>query len=129
MIGFEKEDWDKLKKSKDPLVQKIVDMWDAVFKNPAFDMFIAHKIQTDKWSEETKKTPASLKSRNDNGSNKEFEYAFKFMLESLELAKTQKSLQDMLLPEEVKLANEQVIEFQGGLEQLTDEIYKNSKKK
>lgn len=126
MIGFTDEEWAKLQKSKLPEVKKLSEMWEAVFSNPAYEIYIASKIQTDKWNREIRENPTTIKSL-EGLANKEFEYSLKYLLEGVEFAKRQKELQDMLTPDEVKNAKSEIIKHQGGLESITHDIYQKNK--
>jgi hypothetical protein len=111
MRGFDPEEIQKLEKSKDPLVRKLVSYYKDITTNSAFEALITHKLQIKKWQQQIQNSPANLFALEDGKANKDYEYAIKFLELQEELTEIEEKLIKRLTPEDIKLAEAKVTEL------------------
>ena len=104
MRGFNPEEIQKLKKSKDPVVQKLVSFYEDITTNSAFEALVTHKLQIRKWQQQIQNSPANLFAQEDGKANKDYEYAIKFLELQEDLTEIEEKLIKRLTPEDAAQA-------------------------
>lgn len=119
MLGFEDKEWDNLISNKPTVenVKKITDNWTKVFQNPKYQVLLALSNQLYTWTDEMTETPFTIRGEKqmevtENGvkeaikealtARQNTETALKLAKEMKDIVELIISLQQDLLPEEVK---------------------------
>jgi hypothetical protein len=125
MLGFEEAEWKNLRSGKPTKenIDKLVDMWEKVFKNPKYQVTLALTTQLSSWTDEFIDSPFTIRggkkiSVGEGGVSEDgkealaerqnTETALKLSREMKDLVELIISLQQDLLPDEVKSIEKEV---------------------
>lgn len=116
----------KLRKSKDDSVRCLVKWYDEITCSSAYASLLAHRATIKKWNQELSANPPTLFVSDEGVTNKDFEYALKYLAEQEKLAEIEAKLIKRITPKDLQTQEEEMKgqSYASGLEEDAERIRK-----